>query len=145
MDLIIKPANKENLNAIFKLLLDNKLPTVDLKEDYVDLFVGLINDNVVASIGLERYNGIGLLRSLAVSDEFKNQKIGDKLMIQLFNLCNTDKIDELYLLTTTAEKYFEKYGFCKIDRNNTPDTIRQTHEFKDICPVSAVVMCKKLN
>ena len=38
---------------------------------------------------------IGLLRSLAVIDEFKNQKIGQKLIKHLFDYCTIEQIDQL--------------------------------------------------
>ena len=85
------------------------------------------------------------MRSLAVKDTFKNQKIGERLVKHLLNFSSAEKIEELYLLTTTAEKYFEKFGFQKADRFKIHETIKQTREFKDICPVSAVVMYKKIN
>jgi len=145
MNLIIQPAKKSDLKEITKLLLDNQLPTTDITENTVQLFVGLINNEIIGVIGLEKYKPFGLLRSLAVSDEYKNHKIGEKLIKYLFDFCFSDKIEELYLLTTTAEKYFSKFGFQKIEREKVPEVIKQTKEFKDICPVSAVVMHKKFS
>lgn len=144
MDLVIKPARKEDLDLIVKLLSDNDLPTVDVGESSVELFVGLINGEIVSTIGLERFTNIGLLRSLAVRDGYKNRKIGDKLVSQLFDVCVENRIKDLYLLTTTAEEYFIKYGFRKVDRTDVPELIKQTKEFKDICPLSAVVMYRML-
>jgi len=145
MDLIIQPAKREDLNEIVNLLSDNNLPTIDIKENTVQLFVGLLNNKIIGIIGLEKYNGVGLLRSLAIKDTFKNQKFGERLVKQLLDFCSREKIEELYLLTTTAEKYFEKFGFQKTERFKIPETIKQTREFKDICPISAVVMCKEIN
>jgi len=42
MDLIIQPAKREDLNEIVNLLSDNNLPTIDIKENTVQLFVGLL-------------------------------------------------------------------------------------------------------
>jgi amino-acid N-acetyltransferase len=94
---------------------------------------------------LEKYNNVGLLRSLAVTDLFKNRQVGTRLIRHIFDLCASEHIDKIYLLTTTAEKYFIKFGFLKIDRSEAPDILKQTREFKDICPVSAVLMYKNLN
>ena len=145
MNLKIQPAKKENLYEIANLLSDNQLPTVDICDDSVKLFVGVISNEIIGIIGIEKYKHTGLLRSLAVKDLYKNREIGKKLVKQIFNFCIFENIEELYLLTTTAEKYFDKLGFQKIDRLKVPDVVKQTREFKDICPLSAVVMYKRIN
>ena len=145
MNLIIQHTKNSDLKEITNLLLDNQLPTADITEDSIQLFVGLIKNEIVGTIGLETYKPIGLLRSLAVKDVYKNHKMGEKLVKHLFDFCISNDMEDLYLLTTTAEKYFSKFGFQKIDRRKVPEVIMQTKEFKDICPVSAVVMHKRLN
>ena len=145
MNLIIQQATERDLDAIRKLLDDNNLPTTDIHQDNVQLFIGLIDNKILSVIGLEKYKDIGLLRSLAVNDLFKNQQVGTRLIRHIFDLCVSEHIDKIYLLTTTAEKYFVKFGFTKIERMEAPDILKQTREFKDICPVSAVLMYKNLN
>jgi amino-acid N-acetyltransferase len=50
----------------------------------------------------------------------------------------------LYLLTTTAEKYFPGFGFDQTPREAVPVEVQQTAEFKEICPSSATVMHRAL-
>jgi amino-acid N-acetyltransferase len=145
MNLIIKQATEREFDAIKKLLDDNNLPTTDIYQDNIQLFIGLIDDKIMSVIGLEKYKNVGLLRSLAVTDLFKNQQVGSRLIRHIVDLCASEHIDKIYLLTTTAEKYFVKFGFTKIERMEAPDILKQTREFKDICPVSAVLMYKSLN
>ena len=145
MYLIIQQATEKDLDAIKKLLDDNNLPTTDIHQDNIQLFIGLIDDKIMSVIGLEKYKNVGLLRSLAVTDLFKNQQVGSRLIRHIVDLCASEHIDKIYLLTTTADKYFVKFGFTKIERMEAPDILKQTREFKDICPVSAVLMYKSLN
>ena len=145
MNLIIKQATEREFDAIKKLLDNNNLPTTDIYQDNIQLFIGLIDDKIMSVIGLEKYKNVGLLRSLAVTDLFKNQQVGSRLIRHIVDLCASEHIDKIYLLTTTAEKYFVKFGFTKIERMEAPDILKQTREFKDICPVSAVLMYKSLN
>jgi amino-acid N-acetyltransferase len=49
-------------------------------------------------------------------------------------------IPALYLLTTTAERYFPRFGFEVVERAEVPDDVRTTAEFTSACPASAVVM-----
>jgi amino-acid N-acetyltransferase len=145
MNLIIQQATEREFDAIKKLLDNNNLPTTDIYQDNIQLFIGLIDDKIMSVIGLEKYKNVGLLRSLAVTDLFKNQQVGSRLIRHIVDLCASEHIDKIYLLTTTAEKYFVKFGFTKIERMEAPDILKQTREFKDICPVSAVLMYKSLN
>jgi amino-acid N-acetyltransferase len=64
--------------------------------------------------------------------------------ILIFSYAHELGVKELYLLTTTAEKFFPKLGFDSIDRDNVPTPIQATEEFSSICPSTAVCMVKKL-
>lgn len=140
MEMTLRKATENEYRAIIHLLASNQLPTADIYEKNITLFVGLVESEIVATIGIETYGNEALLRSLCVKEIFKNQKLGEKMLSYLLNFCETENIRTLYLLTTTAEHYFERYGFEKITRNETPPTIQQTREFQDICPSSAVIM-----
>ncbi len=142
MKLVIQPAKSFHLVEIAKLLLDNQLPTEDIHENKIKFFVALVNNVVVGTIGIEKYNHLGLQRSLAVNKEFRNLNIGEKLLKHLFDYSTSEKIRRLYLLTTTAEDYFNRFGFQAINRTDVPEVISNTKEFQDICPQSAVTMFK---
>jgi len=49
-------------------------------------------------------------------------------------------VPEVFLITDSAEKYFEKRGFMQVDRKNTPEGIAQTKQFSALYPLSAIVM-----
>ncbi|WP_263833176.1 arsenic resistance N-acetyltransferase ArsN2 [Sulfurospirillum oryzae] len=140
MKITIRKATENEYRAIIHLLASNALPTADIYEKNITLFVGLIDEKIIATIGIETYGEVALLRSLCVKDELKNQKLGEKMLSYLLSFCTHEKIETLYLLTTTAERYFVRHSFEKITREETPLAIQQTREFQDICPASAVVM-----
>ena len=48
------------------------------------------------------------------------------------------------LLTETAEKFFRAIGYEVIDRRHVPEEIKQSAEFRSLCPASAVCMTKLL-
>lgn len=144
MELILRKAQENEYRAIIHLLASNALPTADIYEKNITLFVGVHGSEIIATIGIETYGNVALLRSLCVKEGYKNQKVGEQILSYLITLCKHENIEALYLLTTTAEHYFLRHGFEKITRENTPLHIQQTREFKDICPSSAVIMCLKL-
>lgn len=144
MNMTLRKATENEYRAILHLLASNHLPTADIYEKKITLFVGVIENEIVATIGIELYGNEALLRSLCVKEGFKNQKLGEKMLSYLFNFCAAESIKTLFLLTTTAEHYFVRYGFEKIMRDETPKTIQNTREFQDICPASAIIMALKL-
>jgi len=123
MELTIRTATENEYRAIIHLLASNHLPTADIYEKNITLFIGLIENEIVATIGIETYGNEALLRSLCVKEGFKNQKLGEQMLSYLLSFCKTKNIKTLYLLTTTAEHYFVRYGFEKITRDETPETI----------------------
>jgi len=152
MPMDIRQAAENEYRAIAHLLASNHLPTADIHEKNITLFVGLIDEKVVATIGVETYGNEALLRSLCVKDGFKNQKLGEKMLAYLLSFCTHENIQTVYLLTTTAEHYFVRHGFETITRDETPQSIQHTREFQSICPSSAIIMalnvsvtCKKEN
>jgi amino-acid N-acetyltransferase len=53
-------------------------------------------------------------------------------------------VRELFLLTTTAEPIFARWGFRRVDRAEAPPAIRESREFASLCPASAVFMARRV-
>lgn len=70
--------------------------------------------------------------------------LGAALVRALVDTADARGIDALYLLTTTAESYFPRFGFVRIARERVPATLRQTVEFTSACPATAVAMALPL-
>ena len=66
--------------------------------------------------------------------------IGAALVRALLDRARTDEVREIYLLTTTAEHWFPRFGFAPIAREQVPDAVRASVEFREACPASAAVM-----
>jgi amino-acid N-acetyltransferase len=140
MDIHIGPATPNDFQDIISLLWANQLPTKDIRDPTVKLFKATVNGKLAGTIGIEEYGSLALLRSLAVDDLFKDQGVGRQLLHYHLEFCRDNGVLQLYLLTTTAENYFKKYGFVKMDRQLVPEAISGTKEFLEICPASATVM-----
>jgi amino-acid N-acetyltransferase len=54
------------------------------------------------------------------------------------------ELPALYLLTTTAERFFPRFGFERITRDEVPASVQASIEFRGACPASAIVMRKRL-
>ena len=59
-------------------------------------------------------------------------------------LARDRRLPVLYLLTTTAEAYFPRFGFERIERDEVPAGVQASVEFTSVCPASATAMRKPL-
>jgi amino-acid N-acetyltransferase len=141
----IQKAKNKQIDEIKILLAKHMLPIDDIKNGHIDFLAVTQKQKVIGVIGVELYQNTGLLRSLVVDPEYRNQRLGKKLVEALFQNCISNKVDELYLLTSTAVLFFEKLGFRSVERENVPNSIMQTEQFKTLCPSLSIVMFKKIN
>lgn len=143
--MLYRPATEADRPAVSALLKQADLLTDDLPTDLGTFTLAYAADERLAGVaGLEILGENGLLRSVAVSPDFRSQYIGNQLVGLTVNLAESKTIKTIYLITTTADRYFERLGFVRVDRASVPDTIAQTRQFSDLCPASAIVMQKKL-
>ena len=133
-----------NLDKVQVLLKDNNLPFEDIISSKVDFIVAEEQENILGCIGVEKYQEHVLLRSFAVADNYKGEGIGKELLLAMFEKSKEEDVQKIHLLTTTAEKYFKKYGFEICDRKEAPQSILKTKEFSEICPSSSAYMTKIL-
>jgi amino-acid N-acetyltransferase len=133
-------ANQDDLQAITALLNVCKLPANDLEAH--EFIVAKDGARVVGSIGLELEGP--LLRSMAVDPAFRNQGIASELCRRILQRAQKQNLTEIYLITDTAEAFFQRIGFHRIERHDAPESIRAHPQFTTLCPVSALVMRKNL-
>ena len=139
----ITPTSQNNFSAVINLLKENSLPTQDISE-VTKLFVLEEGNEVRGAVGLESSGVLGLLRSLVVPHNHRGEGYGNKLVDFIEAFSKQQGVHQLYLLTTTAEKFFSGRGYKIISREDVPHFIRQTSEFSSACPASAIVMKKDL-
>jgi amino-acid N-acetyltransferase len=99
---------------------------------------------VIGTAGLEIRGEDALLRSAAVDPEWRSRGLGARLTMELLALAEARGIRAVYLLTTTAEGFFPRFGFTPISRADVSPAIADTVEFREACPASAVVMARAM-
>jgi amino-acid N-acetyltransferase len=141
----IIPASVKDENDIKTLLGTCGLPSDDLRSSHLESFFVIQDSNqIVGSVGLEICGEFGLLRSLALSKSLRGRGKGTQLVEYIEEYARSQKIKSIYLLTTTADQFFIRLGYQTIMRENAPEPVQDTAEFRSICPDSAVCMFKKL-
>lgn len=139
----IRAAQPGDLAQIRALVNAARLPSDDLSERSLGLFLVLEHGQVLQGVvGLERYGEAALLRSLVVADEARGRGYGRQLTTAAEALAQKSGVVTLYLLTTSAEAFFQGRGFRAINRDEPPSPIKGTAQFSALCPSTAIVMVK---
>ena len=120
------------------------LPTDGLSSHLDAAFVAREGDRVVGSAAIELYADGGLLRSVAVDEACRGTGLGARLTSAAIDDAQQRQLPALYLLTTTAEHFFPRFGFERIPREEVPASVQESIEFRGACPASAIVMRKRL-
>lgn len=139
----IRPATPSDLPAIERLLLASALPTAGVRDALGGFLVAEHEGALVGVVGIEACCDYGLLRSTAVDPAWRSRGLGRRLVERAVAGAESRGTRALYLLTTTAERYFPSFGFAPTTRDAVPAEIRATEEFREACPASAVVMVRE--
>jgi amino-acid N-acetyltransferase len=136
----LAPAALEQLASVRELLAEAGLPLAGLDDQFPAAYVVARQGALVGVAGLERYGDIGLLRSVAVSEPFRNSGLGRLLVTDRLTAARAIGLRQIFLLTTTAASYFEKLGFVPTPRTEVPLALATTVEFTTACPASATCL-----
>lgn len=139
-ELKLRPAEPADSEYIKRLLAHNDLPVADISETLTDLYVCEMETRRVGVGGLERHQGAGLVRSVAIEESARGNGYGTRVSNELLARARSAGISTVYLLTTTADEFFDSLGFEEVTRETVPPSIQDTTEFSDLCPSTAVCM-----
>lgn len=136
---------RPSLSQVRRLLAEAQLPSSDLTDAHMEHFFACGSDSAPDGIvGLELHDSVALLRSLAVSPKSRGQGRATALVARAEAFAQSQGVREIYLLTTTAERFFERLGYARLPREAAPLAIRQTQEFSVLCAASSAFMVRRL-
>ena len=141
----IRRATHADEAAVAALLTASHLPLEGVHDALSCFVVAEDAGDIVGVAGIEECGVAGehaLLRSVAVSTDWRSKGLGRALVSRAIALAEERGAKALYLLTTTAENYFPSFGFQQTSRDAVPADISNTVEFKGACPASAIVMVR---
>jgi amino-acid N-acetyltransferase len=141
---MIEPASHSDLPAVRDLLARLQLPLDEIDDHVQTMIVAREEGQVVGTASLELYAEGALLRSVAVDPARQGRRLGRQLTEAALRLAESRGADTVFLLTMTAERYFPKFGFEEITRDEVPASVQSSVEFRSACPSSAIVMRKRL-
>jgi amino-acid N-acetyltransferase len=136
----VRPAAPPDLAGVLAMLDRAGLPTAGVPPSLTGFLVAESGTRLVGVIGLEAYGPVALLRSAVVAADARGAGVGASLVTRLLARAGSQGIHDVYLLTTTAEAWFPRFGFVGVTRDAVPEALHASEEFKGACPDSAVVM-----
>ncbi len=94
--------------------------------------------------GLEVRGEDALLRSVVTLPPVRSRGVGAGIVDILEVQAQARNCRVAWLLTTSAAEFFAEFGYRRCEREEVPPAIRETEEFKSLCPASATIMTKLL-
>jgi N-acetylglutamate synthase-like GNAT family acetyltransferase len=145
IDIEIRSAREEDWPAVRALLEACELPLTGAHEALKGFWLAMSLDGVlVGCAALERHGRSGLLRSVAVSPEWRGRGVATALVASLLSEATNAGLADMTLLTTTAADFFPRFGFRMITREEAPEAMRASGEFREACPETASIMFRAL-
>jgi amino-acid N-acetyltransferase len=145
MPTTIEPATVRDVPEVERLLASQHLPLDGIRDHVATMVVAKHEGRVIGAAAIECYSGGGLLRSVVVDSNWQGRRLGHQLTEAALDLARQRKLNGVYLLTTTAEGFFPRFGFTAIPREDVPVSVQASVEFQSACPTSAIVMRKPLS
>lgn len=129
---IVTPAMPGDVRAILDLVEAVHLPSEGIAEAMEYFWVARAGEHIVGTVGLEVYDDMALLRSLAVTPARQHTGLGRALTETALSYLTTRQFGAVYLLTITAEEFFARHGFCLVARDAVPTSVQQSVEFQGV-------------
>jgi amino-acid N-acetyltransferase len=121
------------------------LPVSDITDEHLEHFFFIGSDGPLTGlVGLEIFGADALLRSLVVGEDVRSKGLGSALVEHAEQYAASKSVRSIYLLANTAEAFFKRRGYERIDRWQAPLSIERTREFASLCPASSAFMVKSL-
>jgi amino-acid N-acetyltransferase len=129
---LITPAMPGDVRAILDLVEAVHLPSEGIAEAMEYFWVARAGEPIVGTVGLEVYDDMALLRSLAVTPARQHTGLGRALTETALSYLTTRQFRAVSLLTITAEEFFARHGFCLVARDAVPTSVQQSVEFQGV-------------
>jgi amino-acid N-acetyltransferase len=140
MDMMPTVATPDELPQVTRLVAASHLPLDGLLDQAGRILVIKDGGQIVGCVALEVHADGALLRSLAVDDSHRGKGLGRRLIASALEVAGSLGVPAVYLLTTTAESYFPRFGFATVSRDVVPAAVRTSIEFRSACPSTATAM-----
>jgi N-acetylglutamate synthase-like GNAT family acetyltransferase len=126
---LVRPARREDIAAIERLLSAESLPVTPV-EPYLSGFTVLEVDGEVAGCaGIEMYSAAAFLRSVVVAPELRGSGEGDRLVRAALGYAQRKQARRVYLFTMHAANFFARHGFESVGIDDFEPAVRAAPQY----------------
>lgn len=140
----ISNATQDDMRCILTMLEGAALSMNGVSDESPNFLAARYEGDVVGGVAMEGHGSDVLLRSLVVAPTAWNRGIGTQLVSALLDRARDQARARVYLMTTTAETFFERFGFQRIPVESLPAGIRTSEQFDGCCAAGASAMVLSL-
>lgn len=138
---MVRGARAEDRDEVGALLRSAHLGEEDLDSTFPTGYVIAESEGQIVGVaGIERYGPHALLRSVAVREALRGSGVGEALVRDRLAAAQAAGAEDVWLLTTTAERWFPRFGFVPVERAAIPAPLQASAEVSYACPASAAVL-----
>jgi len=141
----VTPLANAGLHDLRMLLNEAGLPTQDLLLPDRRFFRFDEKGELLGFGGIEGIGTDRLLRFLVVMEGRRGLGLGRRMLEMLEHIASADGALRLHILTNTAPDFFSTNGYRVALRDEAPESISNSVEFKSLCPDSATYMVKDIH
>lgn len=129
--MIVRKAEEKDLLNIQKLIAKAGLREEGIVEN-LDRFLVVLNEEneMIGTVGLEKYEQDGLLRSLVLDSPIWTARLSLEFLEVALNYAKEQQIKTVYLCSKGTNALFHQLGFRHINLTAVPETIKQSSHFK---------------
>lgn len=141
---LIRSAREGDFLQIVAILQEVGLMTDGLTPGMPDFYVADIGGTIVGCAALESDGSTGLLRSVGVLSTAQGAGIGRRLVEAVHERVMDLGLESVYLLTTTADEYFSRFGYESWEEENLPSVVTGSAEYVTCSASGATTMRKEI-
>ncbi|TLS36707.1 hypothetical protein [Pseudalkalibacillus caeni] len=108
------------------------------------LIAETVDENIVATIGLEKYGDFGLLRTFVMDTNYWDAKKMMQFFQVVFDYGVKQDLKGLYLLTKRPSFIFQAFGFQTISQTEIPTEMLRSSAVEKAIMNKSVIMFKSL-
>lgn len=139
----LRPARSGDLEEVRALAARCELPVDGVADQFPDAYVvAKRGDVLVGAAGLEVHGNAGVLRSVVVAPRERGTGLGVALTADRVVAARAQRLDAVYLLTTTAADFYDRFGFRPFSRADVPEAVATCPELASVRPSTAA--CRRL-
>ena len=141
----VRPGIDTDASQVAELLRAASLPLDSVGNSACEFLIARAEGKIVGAIAMEEYADAALLRSLVVDPPARRTGAGAALVHAFMKSAARKRKRSVYLLTTDAEGFFERFGFGVIATDEIPVAVRSSGEFAGCCAAGASAMRLELD